>query len=268
MVKVDVLLHGQSLRTDQGIAAFCSVILVEGERRTVVDYGHVGRRNVLVRALADRGLTPGDVDVTVATHAHWDHVQNLDLFYDAPMLIHPLERRYAQAPHRNDWATPAWTGPMIESHPNIVEADDGYEIEPGVRLMATPGHSAGSLCVVADTEDGVSVITGDVLHSAGIARAGQCSAIFWNESQAAEAIARIIGMADVIYPGHDRPFRVRNGEFEHTVPFEIEVSGLDPSDPNVKVINVKREQWVMPGIEEQRVERLPVIGVADGGHGA
>ena len=256
MVKVDVLLHGQSLRTNQGIAAFCSVVLIEGTLRTVVDFGHVGRRNVLIAALADRGLTPRDIDVTVATHAHWDHIQNLDLFRHAPMLIHPLERRYARAPHPNDWATPPWTGAMIETHPNIVEADEGYEIEPGVRLIATPGHTAGCLCVVADTADGVAVVTGDVLHSAGIAKAGKCSAVFWNEAQASEAIARIIGMADVIYPGHDRPFRVGEDGFEHLVPFEIEVSGLDPDDPNVKFVNRKREQWVMPGIEDQHIEDL------------
>lgn len=256
MVKVDVLLHGQSIRTNQGIAAFCSVVLIEGTRRTLVDYGHVGRRNVLIQALADRGLTPRDIDVTVATHAHWDHIQNFDLFSHAPMLIHPLERKYAQSPHPNDWATPAWTGAMIETHPNLVEADEGYEIEPGVRLIATPGHTAGCLCVVAETDDGVAVVTGDVLHSAAIASAGKCSVVFWNEAQAREAIARIVDMADVIYPGHDRPFTNRDGKFEHLVPFQIEVSGLDPSDPNVTFVNRKREQWVMPGIEEQSLEGL------------
>lgn len=255
-VKVDVLLHGQSLRTNQGIAAFCSVVLIEGTRRTIVDYGHIGRRNVLLAALRERGLTPNDIDVTVATHVHWDHIQNLDLFFESPMLVHPLERRYAQQPHRNDWATPAWTGAMVETHPNIVEVDEGYEIEPGVRIIATPGHTAGSICVVADTDDGVAVVTGDVLHSAGIARAGQCSAVFWDPDQAKAAIARIVDMADIIYPGHDRPFRVRDGAFEHTVPFEIEVSGLDPADPNVKFVSSAREQWVMPGIEDQRVENL------------
>ena len=254
MVNVDVLLHGTSIRTNRGIAAFCSILLIEGTRRTLVDYGHVGRRNALIAALAERGLSPADIDVTVVTHAHWDHIQNFDLFPDAPMLIHPLERRYAQAPHRNDWATPAWTGAAIETHANLVEADEGYEIEPGVRLIYTPGHTAGCLCVVADTADGTAVITGDVLHSAGIAMRGQCSAIFWNEHQARESIARIMGMADVIYPGHDRPFRLVDGKPEHIGVLELEVSGLDPTSPHITFTNPTRAAWVMPGIEEQRLD--------------
>ena len=36
------------------------------------------------------------------THAHWDHNQNFDLFPDAPVLIHRLEKKYAHKPHRND----------------------------------------------------------------------------------------------------------------------------------------------------------------------
>jgi glyoxylase-like metal-dependent hydrolase (beta-lactamase superfamily II) len=257
MPTLDVLLHGTSIRTDKGIAAFCSVVLVEGRTRTLVDYGHVGRRNALIKALADRGLTPGDIDQTVVTHAHWDHVQNFDLWLDKPLLIHPDERRYAQVPHRNDWATPAWTGAMLEIHPDIVEVDEGYEIEPGVRIMATPGHTAGSNCVVVDTPDGTAVITGDVLHSASIALKGQCSAIFWNEAQARDSIARIMATADVIYPGHDRPFRIVDGKPQHLAELELEVSGLDPTSPLIRFTNPTREEWVMPGIEDQVPERLP-----------
>ena len=51
MPKLDVLLHGYRMNTQQGIVGFCSIILIEGQKRTLVDVGHVGRRVVLQLSL-------------------------------------------------------------------------------------------------------------------------------------------------------------------------------------------------------------------------
>ncbi|MCH8109298.1 MAG: MBL fold metallo-hydrolase, partial [Chloroflexi bacterium] len=99
MPKIDVLLQGSPLRTDVGVVGFCTVVLIEGQKRTLVDVGHVGRRLVLQAALEQRGLTPADIDVVVMSHSHWDHSQNYDLFEHAPMLVHNWERKYAHKPH-------------------------------------------------------------------------------------------------------------------------------------------------------------------------
>ncbi len=56
---------------------------------------------------------------------------------------------------------------MLERHPTILEAEEGYEIEPGVRVIHTPGHSPGSVCIVVDTDEGRCVLTEDVLLFAG-----------------------------------------------------------------------------------------------------
>ena len=87
MPRVDVLLHGQSLRTDQGSLGFCSTLLIRGEKLTIVDTGHVGRRQPLLAALERQGVKPADVDFALMTHAHWDHAQNYDIFDGATMLI-------------------------------------------------------------------------------------------------------------------------------------------------------------------------------------
>lgn len=255
MVNVEVLLDGHRVRTGEGMLGFCSLLLVEGQGRTLIDVGHVGRRGALLDALTQRGLTPGDIDTVVLSHAHWDHAQNLDLFDASTILLHPDERRYAKAPHRNDWATPAWTGAMLSHEdPRIVEVDEGYEIEPGVRILFTPGHSPGSISVVADTDDGVSVITGDVLHYSAAALTRKNPLVFWNEEQATQSIDRLVGLADVIYPGHDRPFRITAaGEIEYLRPFEITLVNVDPDDPGFSIDRTVPAPYVMPGIEEQRL---------------
>jgi glyoxylase-like metal-dependent hydrolase (beta-lactamase superfamily II) len=256
MPRIDVLLHGSPLRTDVGVVGFCSVLLIEGQKRTLVDVGHVGRRTFLQAALRERGLTPADIDVMVMSHAHWDHSQNFDLFEDIPMLVHRLERKYAHRPHRNDWATPAWTGAMIESHPNILEVEEGYEIEPGVRIMDTPGHSPGSISVQVETDNGLCVVTGDVLHYSDVALTRKNPLVFWNEEQATRSIDRIVGVADAIYPGHDRPFRVVKGEIEYLESPKMTILGVSPADPDVTIETGSRPTWVMPGIEEQSIESL------------
>ena len=253
MVKIDVLLDGQPLRTREGAVGFCSVVLVEGPTmRTLVDVGHVGRRNVLKAALQSRGLTADDIDNVVASHMHWDHAQNLDIFPNSKILIHGTERRYAARPHRNDWATPAWSGPMLESQKHIVEVDDGYEIESGITIMHTPGHSVGSICVVADTDDGRCVVSGDVLHYLSVAVTKKCPTVFWNVEQANKSVERIVDTADIIYPGHDRPFRLtRSGKVEYLWPNKLTLYGVAADTPGLGFDSTPFPPYVMSGIEEQ-----------------
>ena len=58
--RIDVVLDGYALSTDTGLAAFCSVVLVEALdasgalRRILVDPAHVGRRTFLAEALERR----------------------------------------------------------------------------------------------------------------------------------------------------------------------------------------------------------------------
>ncbi|MPZ59836.1 MAG: MBL fold metallo-hydrolase [Propionibacteriales bacterium] len=257
MPTVDIVIDGYPLRANQGVMGFCSALLIEGEKRTLVDVGHVGRRPALLEALEARGLTPKDIDVTVMTHAHWDHAQNFDLFDHAPLLIHNWERKYAHKPHINDWATPQWTGAMIETQSNITEVDEGYEIEPGVSLIHTPGHSPGCLSVLVETDDGVAAITGDVLHYATVALTKTNPLVFWDEKLARTSIERILSESDLIYPGHDRPFRLVGDKIEYQQPMRIDLQGLDPDDPGVVWHRGPWDAWVMPGIEEQKLDDGP-----------
>lgn len=252
MATIDVLLDGLGARTAQGLLGFCSLLLVEGEQRTLVDVGHVGRRTLLLDALAARDLTPDDIDNVVLSHSHWDHAQNLDAFGSSRIFMHPWERRYSARPHRNDWATPAWTGAMLENEADrIVEVDEGYEIEPGVVILHTPGHSVGSISMTVTTDEGTAAVTGDVLHYASAALTRRNPIVFWSEEQATESIDRLVELADVIYPGHDRPFRLVDGEIDYLRPYEFTVVNAKPDDPGFSVTSAPPAAFVMEGIEEQ-----------------
>lgn len=255
MPKVTALQYGHPLRAADGIVGFCTTVLIEGEKRTLVDTGHVGRRNDLKASLLRVGLEPGDIDSVVLTHAHWDHSQNLDLFPDAEVLLHPAERKYSRAPHVNDWATPQWTGSMLEHHKRLREVEEGFEVESRVTVMHTPGHSPGCLTVLAETDDGVAAMTGDVLHYGTVALTKVNPLVFWSESEAVASIDRILGVADIIYPGHDRPFKVVGNKIEYQAAPILTLAGLAPDDQLLAWDASDRVPWVMPGIEGQR-ERL------------
>jgi len=256
MPTVETLLHGYSVNADSGSFGFCAITLVRGEKLTLVDSGHVGRRRFLVQELAERSLTPADIDVTVVTHAHWDHAQNYDLF-DAPLLIHTHELKYARKPHDNDWATPRWTAAMLEFESRVQQVEEGYEIEPGVRIMHTPGHSAGTVAVIVDTDSGPVAVTGDGIQSAHVAMTKQNALIFWSEKDARESIERVLQTTNTVYPGHDVPFRMlKDGGYEYLAPKQMLLTGLDPADPGISFDSTPPSPSVMPGIETQSLERL------------
>jgi glyoxylase-like metal-dependent hydrolase (beta-lactamase superfamily II) len=255
--RIDVLLEGFSLGTDAGLPALCAVLLIEGPdaagrpTRILVDPAHVGRRTFLWEALERRGLSPGDIDLVVLTHAHWDHVQNIDVFEHAPLLLHPLERRYCQNPHPNDWATPAWTGDILERM-DIREISEGDELIPGVGVIELTGHTAGSIGITVASSDGVSLLTGDALHYASVALSRHNPLVFWDSRQAEASIDRALSLADVIYPGHDQAFRLDSaGAVDYVQPFQLGLTGIARDRPGLSFTNATREPWTMPGIEDQ-----------------
>lgn len=261
MPKIDILMEGSSVNADVGIIGFCSVLLVEGERRVLFDSAHVGRRVYLEAQLQARGLTPRDIDLQVLSHAHWDHIQNCDVFDHAPMLVHRDERRYAQKPHRNDWATPQWTGAVLETM-QLIEVGEGYEIMPGCRVIELIGHSPGSIGLEVETENGACLIVGDAIHNAPVARSGRNPLVFWDAEQADAAIRRCVDSGAIIYPGHDRPFRLKDGEVEYQTEFHMTLTNISPETPGARFVPdpPSRGVWIMPGIEEQ-ARRLASVQV-------
>ena len=210
---VHTLLQGYQLESKQGDIAFCGVNLIEspdgrgGVRRIVVDTGHFGRGVVLRQALADRGLSASDIDVLLLTHAHWDHVQCLQYFDRAVIMTHPKELNYISKPHGDDYATPAWTKALLDQY-DVQSVTEGAELATDVHVIEVPGHSPGTIAVTVETGEGTSIITGDSIQNAMVAQQRRNALVFWNEAQANASVERMVDMADIIYPGHDQPFRI------------------------------------------------------------
>ena len=259
---VETVLDGYRLGSDQGSIAFCSITLIEGLddqgvlKRILVDTGHAGRRTALDAALSQRGLTRESIDTLVCTHAHWDHIENLDIFSNAEVVMHPDERRYARRPHRNDFAAPEWIDAVLTRYEHRVRTvEEGTTLLPGVEIVAAPGHSAGTIAVAVATSDGIAVITGDSIQNATVASERRNALVFWNNEQATKSISKLLAIGDIIYPGHDLPFRLRaDGEPEYLHDMKLTLTGVKAGQPGLVLQpDQEMQQTIMPGIEEQRL---------------
>jgi glyoxylase-like metal-dependent hydrolase (beta-lactamase superfamily II) len=201
------VLYGYALGSRQGSAGFCGIYLIRSGPETILfDVGHAGRRRALVQGLARRGLGPGDITTVVLSHSHYDHVQNVDLFPRAMLCLHAAE--LAAAP--DDPARPPWTHHLFARR-EVRDLTDAAELAPGVRAVHFPGHTAGSIGLVAETDEGNAVCTGDALSSATALRAGVPAVVRGDPAQARASLRRAAMLADFIFPGHDTPFRVNAG---------------------------------------------------------
>jgi N-acyl homoserine lactone hydrolase len=212
---IQTVLRGRSLTTAEGSVGFGAVNLVTtwdapgAPHRILFDTAHTGRRRALLRALEDMGLTVDDIDVVVLSHAHWDHVQNADLFPRARVLMHTDEPAYTESPAPGDHVTPLWTGLMLR-HIGVQTVGDREPIAPGVHTLHLPGHTAGSMGLTVETPDGVHVLSGDAVSSATALDWGRCTVAHHDERLATASVELVGTLADFVWPGHDRPFAVRD----------------------------------------------------------
>ncbi|GAA3934661.1 N-acyl homoserine lactonase family protein [Actinoplanes auranticolor] len=155
-------------------------IVRNADRTIVVDTGFSAtgganrRRTTLIEPAAafdalgvDRSAGPP----VVVTHAHYDHIGNLDLFRASPLTIAAAEYDF-------------WTGPYADRtllHHSVEDAEiehlrqaeregrlrtftDEVELAPGVRVLRLGGHTPGQSIVTVPTSAGVVLLASDAVH--------------------------------------------------------------------------------------------------------
>jgi N-acyl homoserine lactone hydrolase len=93
-------------------------------------------------------------------------------------------------------------------------------------------------------------VTGDALPNARCALAGTPYLIFYDEAVARESAAKIKAHCKVLYPGHDRPFRLVGDGVEYLVPTSIKITTqIEPAATDVGVTlsgEAPRAVWALP----------------------
>jgi N-acyl homoserine lactone hydrolase len=108
----------------------------------------------VAQALRQHDVDPSDIRWVINSHLHFDHCGQNAVFPRAPFYIQRVEYE-----RRGRYETPkAWlefAGARFE----LIDGDT--EVVPGVRVLTTPGHTAGHQAVQIDTTAGPALISGD-----------------------------------------------------------------------------------------------------------
>ena len=129
-----------------GALATNCYLIEKDSRRLLIDPGDSGP--ALDALIAER-----KIDWVINTHGHFDHVGGSWSLPGVPVAMHRGDLDYAEQ--------------AVPGHPPVDRyLEDGDEIIPGFVVLHVPGHSLGSIALLAD---GVLVV-GDLLFAGSIGR--------------------------------------------------------------------------------------------------
>ena len=140
-----------------------------GGSAAIIDPG--GDPEEIISVVDDEKLKPV---VLINTHGHIDHIaanRAIKERYDIPLLIHREDSASLTDPELN---LSAMGFGQLDSPPSDRELQDGDEIPVGeimLKVISTPGHTPGGICLLISRSDQPDVIiTGDTLFAGGVGR--------------------------------------------------------------------------------------------------
>jgi len=149
---------GYAVRHERGILLFDTGFGF-GNAELDATYHPVGRP--IDEVLAEAGIPIGDVTEVVNCHLHADHAGQNAAFPGIPIYVQPVEWELA---HTTDHTILEWIdfpGARYEQ----VHGD--HEPAAGIRVLATPGHTAGHQSLVVAGLDGPTVLAGQASYTVG-----------------------------------------------------------------------------------------------------
>lgn len=141
----------------------------------------VSEEEAIDARLAAFGLAPGDLRGVVLTHLHIDHMAGLAHLPPLPVWLSRLEWRMAQG------IAGMIRGYLLrhlprDFHPNFFRFEDpapppfpramALTADRRVLVLPTPGHSAGHVSVLVETDNGRVFIAGDASYTERAMQAG------------------------------------------------------------------------------------------------
>lgn len=165
-------------------------------------------------ALGSVGVSPEEIDIVIHTHLMYDHCANSKKCPRAVFIAQKKELEFARDVHpllAGTYQKQLYEGLRFE------EVDGDQEIEDGIRVLFTPGHTPGCQSVAVKTWQGLAVITGfccirENFDSEKLKEGPWQTdkrpevippGIHYNLFEAYDSALRVGDMADILIPFHD-----------------------------------------------------------------
>jgi glyoxylase-like metal-dependent hydrolase (beta-lactamase superfamily II) len=155
-----------------------NILIDAGMGQTLTDrmkriYG-VEENSNLNQGLANFGLRPEDIDLVIPTHLHMDHAggmvkfdqsgEKVPTFPNAKHIIQSQEWKDALVPDERTVATYFPENLLVLKNSGLVDLVDGEtEVESGIKVVPTGGHTRGHQAVLIDTGNEKILCPGDII---------------------------------------------------------------------------------------------------------
>jgi N-acyl homoserine lactone hydrolase len=159
----------------------------------------------VVQRLAQLGVVPHDVDLLISTHFDFDHCGRHDAFA-ATGITSLVQRTHLDAARDDPRFDPAlWDLPGIDYTP----LDGDVELEPGLRLIASPGHVTGHQSVYVETSEGPVLLAIDAISVAEQITMKRFPSTYPDPEAARQSRDKLVALAAetgaFLLLGHDAP---------------------------------------------------------------
>jgi N-acyl homoserine lactone hydrolase len=166
--------------------------------------------DLLVHRLDALGLEPGDVDVVLLSHLHFDHAGGAELFPKSELVVQKDEYAAALYPapffegfyYRKNFDLPSYRWRLL---------DGDTELAPGVTVLRTDGHTPGHQSLLVELPStGPVILAGDCCYWQEHVDTERVPGVVWSPSAALQSIKKLKTLARLlharIFPGHDPVF--------------------------------------------------------------
>lgn len=150
------IVNAYALRHADGIILIDSGV---GEGNAFIDAHYQPEHTPLPEVLGGHGHAPRDIVAVVNTHLHFDHCGHNLLFPGVPIYVQVEEYEAAHQPNATILEWVDFPGAAYR------QVQGEVEIAAGIRLIPTPGHSAGHQSVQVMTAEGVALIAGQAVQA-------------------------------------------------------------------------------------------------------
>ena len=174
-------------------------LLISGESAFIIDPAVSVAR--IMEAVSE---SEARLEGIILTHGHFDHTVSIDTLRHAtevPLYIHEHDAQMLtdgkKNAHYDFYGTECTHAPAEHT---LVDGDVIAIGNESLRVMHTPGHSGGSICLIADD----FIITGDTLFADSI---GRCDLWSGDHQRIIASLQKLrtLPRSTTIYPGHGAP---------------------------------------------------------------
>ena len=149
------------LPTGLTLERFVYAFLIFGERVSLIDSGVAASETFIFEYLRKAGRKPEEINLLVLTHSHPDHIGAARAIREKTGCVvaaHEAEKKWIEDVDLQSKERPvpgfhALVGGSVPverslADGDVIELSDGHRL----KVMHTPGHSAGSICILSGKE--------------------------------------------------------------------------------------------------------------------